>query len=49
MAEKLLKKYSPFLVIRDMQSNTILRFHLTPIRMANINNTMTIHAGKGIE
>jgi hypothetical protein len=36
MTEKHLKKYS--LVIREMQIKTILRFHLTPVRMAKIKN-----------
>jgi hypothetical protein len=39
MAEKYLKKCSKSLVIREVQIKTTLRFHLTPIRMANIKNT----------
>jgi hypothetical protein len=36
MAEKHLKKCSISLAIREIQIKTILRFHLIPIRMANI-------------
>jgi peptidase E len=42
MAKKQVKKYSIFLVIKEMQIKTTLRFHLTPIRIATIKNTTTI-------
>jgi hypothetical protein len=39
MAEKPLKKCSTSLVIRKMQIKTILKFYLTPVRMAKIKNS----------
>jgi hypothetical protein len=39
MVKKHLKKYSTFLVIREMQIKTTLRFYLTPVRMDNIKNS----------
>ena len=35
MVKKHLKNFSTSLVIREMQIKTILRFHLTPARMAD--------------
>jgi hypothetical protein len=39
MAEKHLKKCSAWLIIREMQIKTPLRFHLTPVRMGKIKNS----------
>ena len=39
MTERHLRKCSISLVIREMQIETTLRFHLTPIRMAKVKNT----------
>jgi hypothetical protein len=51
MAEEHLKKCPKSLVIIEMQNETILRFHLTPIRMAKIktsgDNTCWIGCGEG--
>jgi hypothetical protein len=39
MARKHMEKFSPSLAIKEIQIKTMLRFHLTPVRMANIKNT----------
>ena len=38
MAEKYLRKCSTSLAIREIQIKTTLRFHLTPVRLAKIQN-----------
>jgi hypothetical protein len=40
MTKKHMKKYSPSLAINEMQIRITLRFHLTPVRIAVIKNTI---------
>ena len=48
MAERYLKKCSASFVIRELQIKTILRFHLTPVRMDKIKNTDDNYAGEDV-
>jgi hypothetical protein len=49
MVEKHLKKYLTFLVIRKMQIETTLRFHLTPVRIDKIKTLVIANSGADME
>ena len=49
MAKKHMKRCSTSLLIREMQIKTMMRYHLTPARMAIIKTSTNNSAGEGVE
>ena len=48
MANRYMKRCSISL-IREMQIKTTMRYHLIPVRMANIKKSTNNNAGEGVE
>ena len=49
MVNKLMKRCSTSLIIREMQIKTTMKYHFTPVRMAAIQSLQAINAGEGVE
>ena len=47
--QKHMKICSASLIIREIQIKTIMKYHLTPVRMAIIKKLQTINAIEGVE
>ena len=44
-----MKRCSTSFIMREMQIRTTIRYHITPVRMANFRNLHTINVGVDVE
>ena len=49
MTDRHIKRCSTLLIIRDIQIQTSMQYHLTSVRMAIIKCLQIINAGEGVE
>ena len=49
MAKKHMKRCSTSGITKEMQIKTVMRYHLTPVRMAIIKKLQEIKAGEDVE
>ena len=49
MANKLMKRCSTSLIIREIQIKTTMRYHLIPVKWLLSKSLQTINAGEGVE
>ena len=49
MAKRHMKRCSTPVITKEMQIKTVMRYHLTPVRMAVIKKLQEIKAGEDVE